>query len=132
MTTPTTPQTGPAPVFPGERTAAEQAMIDRHRHLTQALARLDAATCGDGADEAVVVRLIAHVGVVARAAATATQPLIDHLPAITAALGDAADYRGGDGGWCHDCAASDSLCGDHQQDQAMAAAYQNALHALTR
>lgn len=83
----------PAPILSAERTAATQTLIDRHQHLTQALAHLDAATHGGHVGEATLTRLTLRVISAAREFATATQPLIDHVAAITAALRDAAAYR---------------------------------------
>jgi hypothetical protein len=64
----------------------------------------------------------------------AATPLITHLPAIIAALEDAADYRDDDGGWCTDCSRQPdgSRCADHAHDQALAAAYEAARHAIIR
>jgi hypothetical protein len=136
MTTPTPtpePASDLAALFPAEPTAAEQALIDRHHHLTEALARLREVPRRPQRGGPDPVHLTARIIDAARELATATRPLIEHLPAITAALVDAADYRGEDGGWCADCvrAPAGTPCGDHANDQAIATAYENALHAIT-
>ncbi|WP_285573545.1 hypothetical protein [Actinoallomurus iriomotensis] len=68
----------------------------------------------------------------AREFACAADPLITHLPTIIAALEDAADYRDDGGGWCadHRRQPDDSRCADHDYDQALAAAYATARHAI--
>jgi hypothetical protein len=122
-----------ATLFSRECTAAEQILTDRHKHLTEALAHLDTATHNGDVGAATLTRLTARVIATARDLTAATRPVIDHLPAITAALADAADYRGDNGGWCADCnnAPGDTLCGDHAQDRAIATAYETARDAIT-
>ncbi|WP_285630299.1 hypothetical protein [Actinoallomurus iriomotensis] len=76
---------------------------------------------------------MSEVLVAAREFACAAEPLVTHLPAIIAALEEAADYRDYYG-WCPDCSPQPggSRCADHARDQAVLAAYEAARHAIIR
>ena len=78
-----------------------------YRHLTETLTYVPALTASNACskNKPQTRHSVGTSDVVAavREFTTAAQPLIDHLPAIIAALGDATDYRSDDGGWCTGC-----------------------------
>jgi hypothetical protein len=122
------------PPTPGEHTPGEQAIARYHRRLTEALAHLDTATTGTAPKDQAKPEPALEIVTAARDLATAVRPLIEHLPAITAALDDAAVWREDDDGWCHGCTTTrtpDRRCPDHTNDQSRAAAYRAALNAIT-
>ena len=116
-----------------EHAAAITQLRQRYQHLSETLTCTPTLTQErdrgekntDTTDPAAVSGALAA----AREFGFAADPLITHLPAIIAAPGDAADYRGDDG-WCADCTAG-SRCADHTHDLEVATAYETARHAIT-
>lgn len=123
--------THPTALVPGAPNRETQRLASRYRGLIDALLHLTGADADIGA--APLAALTTPAVMAARELALAVQPLIVHLPAITAALDDAIDYRCDDGGWCRDCNAApgDERCIDHAADHAKADTYQAARDALT-
>lgn len=127
-----------AELFPSAGGPALEQLRQHYRHLTQILNATPAlnpstTTRGEESPETAIPVSADGVLTAARAFASAAGPLIDHLPVIIAALQDAADYRGDDGGWCTDChqQPADGHCIEHVRDLAIAAAYDIATHAIT-
>lgn len=122
-------------LFPSEHAAAIEQLRQRYQHLTETLTCTPALTQKKdrGEKNTDTTDPVAMRGALAAARefAFAAEPLITHLPAIIAALGDAADYRGDDGGWCTDCTTAGSRCADHTHDLEVATAYETARHAIT-
>jgi hypothetical protein len=121
-------------LFPSEQAAAIEQLRQRYQHLTETLTCTPALTQnkdrGEKNTDTIDPAAVSGALAAARELACAAEPLITHLPAIIAALGDAADYRGDDG-WCADCTTAGSRCADHTHDQAIATAYETARHAIT-
>lgn len=84
-----------------ECSPTHQAIITARKRLNDAVTDWDKSTDATAPPPAQepTLRLIEA----AREFLHAAGPLIEHLPAITAALGDAIDYRHDDGGACRDC-----------------------------
>lgn len=101
-------------------------LVDRHRALVEALDRLATARTSR-AGHPVPEQLTAQVVTAATELATAIQPVIDQLPAVTAALRDAAYYRHLDAQEC----SSGRCRNDRTTQQALADAYTTALYAIT-
>lgn len=114
----------PARLF-GDEIPRVQPLIDRHRVLVGALDRL-AAEPPSRTGQPVLDQLTAQVVTGATGLATAIQPVIDHLPALTAALRDAAYYRHLDAQEC----SSGRCRNDRAAQQALADAYTTALAAV--
>jgi hypothetical protein len=122
-------------LFPGEAARTEP-IANHHRALAEAIEHLASARGVEGG-QAVSEGLTSDVVTIASEFASAIGPLVTHLPAITAALRDAAYYRHLDS----DCCAKDPdrligfdiPCGApaHALQQNLADAYTAALHTIT-
>ncbi|MEV5704821.1 hypothetical protein [Actinoallomurus sp. NPDC052274] len=120
-------------LFPGEAARTEP-IANHHRALTEAIEHLASARDVE-VSQAVIEGLTSRVVTIATEFASAIEPLIIHLPAITSALRDAAYYRHLDSECCAqdpDCRV-DVPCGApaHGLQQNLADAYTTALHAIT-
>lgn len=102
-----------------------QPLIDRYRALVEALDGLAAARASR-ADQAVLEHLAGQVVDAGTGLSAAMRPVMAHLPAISAALRDAAYYRQLD---AHEC-SSGRCRNDRAAQQAVADAYTAALAAV--
>jgi hypothetical protein len=105
-----------------------ESLIGRLQALGEALHQVDSINPGSqpSALRTVTDRLL----IAARAVTVAAGPVIEDAVTLTVALRDAAADRRDLPGWCRDChSAYDGLCGDHQENLALAEAYDH-LHGV--